>query len=306
MIILNFWNINATITSQFPCRNPDLRSSTPQMKFPVPAIAAACLLFPFSGTAELDGKKPAWMETITRLPPGDHADLRPVHLEYTLGWNNRVNAGEFEISVIRENQEGAKFVGHAAGRSTGFARILWPYDFQAQSIIEGDSLRPLTFQLKERERSAESDYDILFEPESQVYTTTWRRKDHEAKTATARFSFDFGQDVLSSAFYLRTQPLSDGDIITMVVTPFNKPYLARFTVEGREKRRIKGKKYDAIRIDATIGKVNGDLSIKRYEKIKKTTLWVSNDDYRIPLELQSDISFGFVSACLDDLNWLEE
>jgi hypothetical protein len=268
-------------------------------------IALVCLFIPVASSFAEKKEQPAWMKEITRLPPGDYADLRPVQLGYTLAWNNRVNAGEFEISIVRKGESRVRFIGDASGRSKGFARVLWPYDFRARSIVDEDTLRPITFKLNEKERNESSSYDILFEKKRQVYTTTSQKKNEDARSATGRFRFDFGQDVLSSAFYLRSQPLEDGEIISMLVTPFNRPYIARFTVEGREKRKVRGTNYDTIKLDAQIGKVNGDLSIKQYEKVKKTTLWVTNDEYRIPLELQSQIAFGFVSARLDDLNWLE-
>lgn len=245
------------------------------------------------------------MKDVTRLPPGGFADLRPVQLEYTLSWNNRVNAGEFAIAVTRRADESQRFVGDAEGRSTGFARVLWPYDFRARSIVEEDSLRPLTFQLTEQERNEQSSYDIIFGENRQFYTTTSQKKDEEKRTATSRFQFDFGQDALSAALYLRSQPLRDGDTIAMVVTPFNKPYYARFEVAGREVRKVKGEKFAAIRLDAVIGKINADLSLKQYEKIRKTTLWIADDQYRLPVELQSDISVGFISARLDEKKWLD-
>lgn len=274
------------------------------MKHVLPLLIAF-LFIPFPDAVSQEEGPPSWMKNITRLPPGDHANLRPVKLEYTLSWNNRVNAGEFEISVTRRGNENQRFVGDATGRSTGFARVLWPYDFRARSIIDEESLRPITFQLTEQDRNEQSSYDIIFDKRRQLYTTTSKKKDEEPRTATSRFKFDFGQDALSSAFYLRSQPLRNGDELSMIVTPFNKPYLARMRVIGREKRKIKGKSYDTIKIDATIGKVNQDLSIKHYDKIKSTYLWIADDEYRLPLELQSQISVGFISARLVEKEWLE-
>lgn len=247
---------------------------------------------------------PDWMKDITRLPPGEHANLRPVSLEYTLDWNNRVNAGRVDIAIVSDGTGKKKFVGDASGRSTGFARVLFPYDFRARSIVDQDSLRPLTFQLSEKDRSEENNYDIIFESKRQIYTTTSKQK-NETLSATSRFKFDFGQDVLSSAFYLRSQPLKDGDSITMLVTPFNRPYLATFKVVGRESHEVKGTTYEAIRLDANVGKVEADLTIKSYEKIKRTTLWFTDDEYRIPLEMQAHLTFGYVSARLDGQKWLE-
>lgn len=251
------------------------------------------------------GDAPSWMEDVTRIPPGGHANLRPVKLGYTLSWNNRVNAGKFQISVIEPEDGTAQFIGDASGQSSGFARILWPYNFRARSVIAQDSLRPIVFQLDEKDRNATNSYDIIFESDRQVYTTTAQKRDEEAVTATSRFNFDFGQDVLSSAFYLRSHSLENGEKISMVVTPFNRPYLTELKVMGRETRKIKGKTYSTIRLDVRVGKINPDFSIKTYDKIKQTNLWVSDDEYRIPLELQSQISVGFVSARLVDLKWLE-
>jgi len=270
----------------------------------LPLITASLAILSLPLQSEPSGP-PDWLKEVTRLPPGEHANLRPVHLDYTLAWNNRINAGEFQISIDKTGESQTRFVGDASGRSTGFARMLWPYDFRARSLVDETSLRPITFQLREVDRTEESSYDIIFEDERQVFTTTSKMRDEAARTATNRFSFDFGQDVLSSAFYLRSQSLEPGQEISMVVTPFNKPYLTQFTVIGSEERKIKGKRYRTIKLDAKVGKVNPDFSIKTYEKIKKTTLWVSDDEYRIPLELQSQLSLGFVSARLDDLKWLD-
>ncbi|MDA8634751.1 DUF3108 domain-containing protein, partial [Verrucomicrobiales bacterium] len=70
----------------------------------------------------------------------------------------------------------------------------------------------------------------------------------------------------------------------------------------KESRKIKGKNYKTIKLAAHIGKINSDLSLKHYDKI---TLWIADDEYRLPLELQSEISLGFVSARLVDSEWLE-
>ena len=274
------------------------------MRFSVSVALPILLAISFPIVAE-DAGPPAWMKDVTRLPPGGHAVLRPVELKYTLSWNNRVNAGKLEISISRAGEQDTRFVGEANGGSTGFARVLWPYDFRARSIVDEDSLRPITFQLSERERDEVSSYDIIFEPQRQVFTTRSREENEEARTATSKFQFDFGQDMLSSAFYLRSQRLEPGQEITMVVTPFNKPYLAQFEVLGSEKHEVKGTSFDAIKLDADIGKIRSDSTIKKYDKIKQSTLWVTDDEYRIPLELQTKIHVGFISARLTDLKWLD-
>ena len=57
-----------------------------------------------------NGDAPSWMEDVTRIPPGGHANLRSVKLGYTLSWNNRVNAGKFQISVVEPEDGTAQFL----------------------------------------------------------------------------------------------------------------------------------------------------------------------------------------------------
>jgi hypothetical protein len=42
------------------------------------------LFLPGAAFSDETVSPPNWMKDITRLPPGDHANLRPVSLEYTL------------------------------------------------------------------------------------------------------------------------------------------------------------------------------------------------------------------------------
>src|SRR5690606_25420759 len=86
-----------------------------------PAAAFVSLMFALAVSAQEPQGPPAWMKDVTRLPPGNHADLRPVALEYTLDWNHRINAGRIRLSVMKSHERVGRFVGDAAGRSTGFA-----------------------------------------------------------------------------------------------------------------------------------------------------------------------------------------
>ncbi len=268
---------------------------------------SALTLLPFAGgrADETEGRTPEWLNQISREAPGNHANFRPVSLEYTLDWNHRINAGRVGLSIGKASEKrNGQFVGDASGQSTGFARFLYPYDFKAQSIVNQKTLRPVSFQLVENECGDENRYDVQFEKQRQIYSATSISK---GKTyhKSGNFDFDCGYDALSSACYLRGRPLNEGETISMIVTPFNRPYFTTFTVTGREKHKIKSSTYDAIKLDAKVSKLNADLSLTPYEKVKKTTLWFSDDEYRIPLEMQSQLAFGYVSARLDKLNWLE-
>ncbi len=249
-----------------------------------------------------------WLNDVTRVPPGENAALEPVYIEYGLSWNNVLNAGKLSVGVIKSEaaqDSPASYLGGAEGKSSGMARVLWPYDFECASVVRQDTLRPVAFNMTEKERNRTLDYHILFESKKLVCSTTKPKEDgsEESVTHLLTYKHDFGQDLLSSILYLRSLPLNKGDEIDMVVTPFNRPYLAQFKVEGREKRKVKGEEFDTIKLTAEIGKINKDLTIQDYDKMKTATIWLTEDEFRLPLEIHADLFIGFVSARMKERKW---
>jgi len=250
----------------------------------------------------------AWLNDVTRVPPGENQNLESVYCEYGLSWNNVLNAGKLNVGIAKSEaaeDSPASYLGGANGKSSGIARALWPYDFEAASVVRQSDLRPIAFNMKEKERNRTLDYHILFESKKLVCSTTKPKEDgtEDSVTHLLTYKHDFGQDLFSAILYLRSLPLKDGDEVDMVVTPFNRPYLAQFKVEGHEKKKIKGEKYDTIRLSAKIRKINKDLSIQNYDKMKKATIWLSEDEFRLPLEIHADLTVGFVSARLTKREW---
>jgi hypothetical protein len=283
-------------------------------------LALAGLLAASAGWAqEVKVKKPPpppealeWMNEVTRLAPGAHSDLAPVKVSYGLSWNNVLNAGEFEVSLDRAAQEPeTALLGVAEGRSNGLARVLWPYDVEAEALVDRRTLRPRLFEVAETERGMAHRYRLEFSP-SRVVTHTSTREIKPKKGDGApiisekTYRYDFIHDVLSAVLYIRSQALPEGDVLKVVVSPFNRPYHTEFEVLGREERKIKGETFDAIRLGIEIRKINSDRTLQTYEKMKKATIWLSDDEFRLPLEVQADIFVGYISARMTSREWLAD
>ncbi|NNE93355.1 MAG: DUF3108 domain-containing protein [Verrucomicrobiales bacterium] len=278
----------------------------------VPTLAVLAQEKPGSDGEVKEAPDTAWLNDITRIPPGENREINPVVVEYNLSWNNVVNAGKLSVGVVKTEADGedspAAYLGGANGKSSGMARVLWPYDFEAASVVRQEDLRPIAFNLSEKERNRTLDYHILFESKQLVCSTTKPKDDgsEESVTHLLTYEHDFGQDLLSAILYLRSLPLEDEDEVNMVVTPFNRPYFVKSKVEGRETRKVKGEKYDTIKMSVEIGKIHKDLSIENYDKMKTATIWLTEDEYRLPLEIHADLFIGFVSARMKERKWVEE
>ncbi len=277
----------------------------------VGGITAACLA---TGAEEKTPPSPedlAWVDEITHLPPGIHRNLRPVKIEFGLSWNNVLNAGELSV-IMRDAPEpdDSHWIGRAEGRSNGLARALWPYDVEAESRFDPDSLRPSIFQLVETERDQSYRYRLEFDPRKVRTSTLVVPKEGESTVELApkqsTYRYEHVQDILSTALYLRSHQLEAGDRVKLIVSPFNRPYYAEFESMGAEVRKVKGEKFDTTRLEVTIRKINFDRTLQDYDKMKKATIWLSDDEYRLPVEIQADIFVGFVSARAIHRQWLDD
>ena len=261
--------------------------------------------------------RPAWLDELTPLVAGPHHAIQPAVATFKLSWNNVLNAGE---SFIVAEPKSTLIKGQAAGRSSGLARALWPYDFETLTETEVGTLLPLGFTHEDTERKERVLYQTGFDRRlGKIVTDTTffpiEGKGSPKKSAgeteltapeTKRRVYEFTEvmDLLSTVLFIRSLELKDDDVYRIVVFPMNRPYHVTLQVLGHEPREIKGERFDTIKFDIQIQKVERDLTLKSYDKAKKATLWVTDDDYRMPLDLQANIFVGFISARSTGMDWI--
>lgn len=263
-------------------------------------------------TSKKKDKTPTtWLKTVTLLKAGSEPALKPCRLRYSLSWNHLINAGEVAIVMRNEDPSGKPsstiLTGEASARSSGGARLLWAYDCELKSKVDRATLRPLWFEHSETENKKTVSYRTDFK-QDRVVTLRYETDAATGKLKTKKRTFKYPHvfDLLSSILCLRSLPLKNGETLVGVVQPFDTPYLVSFEVQGREKRKYLGEKKDTIRLGVKVQKINKDLSLKKYKKMKTATLWVSEDEYRLPLELRADIFVGYVAATLFERKFLAE
>lgn len=247
----------------------------------------------------------AWLNQISTTPPGPFKAVKPMHLSYQLSWKGKINAGKMEFAITEPHP--GVYQATSKGQSSGLARALYQYNFSGTSQTNADTLKPLTFNFADKTKNKQSSYSILFQPSQMISETDV--KDLKSGVVTPyrrvyRFEKDVGMDLMSSILYMRSQPLNKGDRLSLVTATFNKPYLAEFEVLGRERKSIKGKRFNTIKMDMKISKVHSNMTIEPYSKIKQATIWVSDDSYRIPVEFQGEIFIGYISSRLVSRRWL--
>lgn len=100
------------------------------------------------------------------------------------------------------------------------------------------------------------------------------------------------QDILSAFYYTRQQELAPGKTVLIDVTTDGQSYKTAVVVHRRETiDSIFGKK----RCLVIEPKLRGEAVFKQSGKI---LIWVTDDEYKVPLKMTSEITFGHFTALL--------
>src|ERR1700688_2191918 len=140
----------------------------------------------------------SWESTLTKDPPGNFPELRPVHTTYHFGWSG-FTAGTGEIHFSKTADK--RFQLEAAGRTIGFVRALWKLDASYRGLADPETLRPIESKKIEIYRKKKLITDLAF---TNSGVTRARTEGPAAGETTSRpFNFSGLFDLHSALLYLR-------------------------------------------------------------------------------------------------------
>lgn len=239
-----------------------------------------------------------WSKQLTPPSTAPIKKLTPEKLDYQLSWKGAINSGKvtFELGAKDARYPNA-FLGHIHGRSTGAANALFPYRFVFTSFSHAKNYRPILFvadEVDDKERvTTKNSYKspgVIHNSTTQVF----KKKDPIVKHH--EFTVSQAHDPLTAMLAVRAHPLKNGDTVRICIHPFSSPYFAQIKVIGREQHLG----HDCIKLDVAMQKIDRkSLQLKNYKKLKKATLWITDDAQRIPIELRCKVFIGDVRAVLE-------
>ncbi|YCM45304.1 DUF3108 domain-containing protein [Verrucomicrobiaceae bacterium 227] len=256
------------------------------MKSLLASLALACPLW----------AAPTWLQEVN-IPKKDAlTSISPTQLTYSMTWDGRVEAGNFKILFGEKDSRYPKhFIVRSHGGSTGWAHALYPFQFNYTSFLNPKTLRPILFIGTEKERSEVDELSYRFTSKG----VTGTQKDTENGKTTvdqSTFNYPYSLDLFSGLLQIRSMPLKNGDTVVMPFHPVATPYLARIKVLGRETHL--GRK--CIKLDIGLQKIGDDLELKHYKKLKNATVWLSDDIWRVPIEIRAAVFVGNVRVLLSE------
>jgi hypothetical protein len=240
-----------------------------------------------------------WDATLSKDPPGDFPDLRPLRASYRFGWSGLTAAtGDVHFTKPSEN----RFQLDGTGRTIGLVRALWKLDVNYRAVANAQTLRPIETQQTESYRSKKIATHLTF-TNSGVTRARTEGEGGSARTKTRQFNFSNLFDLFSAMLYVRSQPLRDRSIYRVVAYPATNAYLAIITVMGREKIALHAETYSAIKLDLQLKRIGKHLELEPHRKFRRATIWVSDDAQRLLLRIEAQVFVGTVFAELESVHF---
>ncbi len=226
-------------------------------------------------------------------------------LTYNLSWNGVVKAGELTIRFLSTDGEGEvnpQLYAAAEGRSTGPARVLWPYDAATESWVDSARLEPLRVLQAERDRRETNTYrtDFMQPFVQNHWVTIPKSPSKEKEDRQHTFEEALARDLLSSVLFVRSLTFKKkGEKVSLVTFPFRDPFLVELKYLGTEPHKFQGEPTDALKFELDVKKIEKKGTLKSYRhKVKSAYVWMTDDERRLPLELRSEIFVGSIRAKL--------
>jgi hypothetical protein len=174
------------------------------------------------------------------------------------------------------------------GKSAGLVDMMFKVKDEYESYLDIDAIIPWKSTKKVREgKYTDSDF-ITFDHERRKAISKRGALDIEALT----------QDVVSAIYYARTTDMTNakvGDIFPVNFYLDGKNYQLRFKFEGRDIIETEGGSFKTLRIRPQL--IEGRV----FKSNDALTLWVTDDENKIPVRAESAIFVGSIKA--DLIEW---
>ena len=213
---------------------------------------------------------------------------------FRISYSGWWKAGEATLSVTNETLKG-KPVYHVKGKgvTTGMTKLFFGVEDYYETYIDKKTTLPYRFIRKIDEGGHTKDKIIDFNQQSNVATVN-DKKHNEVKTFQTEPNI---HDMVSAFYYLRnsidSENLKDGDetVINMFFDQENFKFKLKFL--GREEVKTKFGKVKALifRPYVQAGRV--------FKEKESLTVWISDDQNKIPLQIKADLAVGSLKADID-------
>lgn len=210
-----------------------------------------------------------------------------------------VNAGYATLEV-KEAVINQQKVFHAIGKgyTTGMSRFFFKVDDLYESYIDKNSRNPYKFVRKINEGGYTKNQEGFFnQSENKILVKDYKNKNEKSFTIP-----DNTQDILSAFYYLRNHPNVDKMKVgeSVAIDMFFDGETTKFKLKfmGRENITTKFGVVPSMIFRPLV------QSGRVFKEEESLTVWISDDDNRLPIRIKASLAVGSLKADLDEFKGL--
>lgn len=222
------------------------------------------------------------------LPENASSFNIPEKFEYELTWTG-VKAGTATLEITKTGND-IKIVSTA--QSVNWVSVFYTVDDRVESILAKKSSlmfvgEPVNYRLRIREGRHRRDKEVIFNSGNKVtYIDHINNEKHSFDVPSLIF------DPLSSFYYLRTLKLVVGEPVYVTMFDSKKVWNVEVQVLRKEKVTLPTGTVDTILIKPLM------KSEGIFYKKGDIYIWLTDDEKRIPVKLQTKVAIGSINALL--------
>lgn len=217
-------------------------------------------------------------------------------LEYSLHWSG-IKAGTASLEVLRDSEINGKKACHFVmkARTTPFLDKIFKVRDMIKSIACPSLTKSYLFIKKQREGRHRKNITLQFDENSNTVQYISKKK------IKAPIPIEPGTiDPLTALYYTRMMVKQGIDSVESYVTDGKKIVRGKVTIIKKEMVEVNGETHEAFLVEPDLKDAGG---VFKKSKNARMRIWLSADERRIPLKIQSKVAVGNFSAVLVSDNY---
>lgn len=210
-------------------------------------------------------------------------------LTFSIGWEF-IDAGTAVLCIedIKEIDNKPCFHISAVTNSNAFFSTMYKVRDKLESFVDTAGIYPLKYTKKTYEGGYQRSFTVFFDHESQ------KAKISDVDSGQSEIKIpQYLQDIISSFYFVRTQPMVEGSDIRLSVFDNGRYKDVIIKVIRKEHISVSAGEFDCILVQTPVGPFNNKSNLN---------IWLTDDARRIPVLMKSKIIIGSVRAELESIS----
>jgi len=212
-------------------------------------------------------------------------------LRFEFGWQGIPAAQGEVVTDMPGSGQAGKIVVSGKAWTKPWLRWLWDMRDHITAVFSVPELEPVQYRLWQQENADRIETRLTFDTATRVAYGT---RVKNGKRRVRAFPYQQSYDPVSAVMVLRSVNLTVGEEMVAEVLTGKSRYLAKINVVALETVSIGATEYPAYRLEPRFEKILAPGARPQPPKVRRMTVWISADERRLPLRIESEVFVGAV------------